>query len=224
MSKQLKSSVAAKFVTAACMLVVPTMAFAALSELDVQDILVNLQVIINPTLKMLLAVSFVLGVWFIIKGLMLLKSFALPINQATKPGELSGTLLYILVGTVLVYIPTSTDVLSNTLFGDNLSSIFSTPGQPNIYSMGQASDQVMGYASVALESQWATLINTVVYYMQFIGFIAFLRGWIIISHAGQPGAQPEALSKGIIHVIGGILAINFLPLVKAISNTIGGTA
>lgn len=223
MWKQVKLSTASKFFAGTCILISPTIAFAALSELDIQDILVNLQVIINPAIRMLLAVSLILGIIFIIKGLMLLKAFALPINQSTKPGELSGPILYLLVGTVLIYIPTSTDVLSSTLFGSNLPSIFSSPGQPNIYNMQEASKE-LGYVSVALESQWATLINTVVYYMQFIGFIAFLRGWIIISHAGQQGAQPEALTKGIIHVVGGILAINFLPLVKAISNTIGGTA
>ena len=58
--------------------------------------------------------------------------------------------------------------------------------------------------------------------MQFIGFLAFLRGWFIIAHSGQPGVQPGSISKGIIHIVGGILAINFLPLVNAIHNTIVG--
>lgn len=210
----------------ACLIAIfcmPTAAHAELTALDVQDILVNLQKILDPALILLLTISFIIGIFFILKGLLLLKAFAMPLTQASRPGELSGPLIYLLVGTVMIYIPTSTDVITSTLFG-SAPSMFDAGGGASVYRMGQASDQIMGYASVALESQWATLINTVVYYMQFIGFLAFMRGWIIISHAAQHHGQEGSLSKGLIHIVGGILAINFLPLIKAISNTIGGTA
>jgi intracellular multiplication protein IcmC len=214
-----------KLLAALNILIIPSSAFAAITALDVQDILGNLQKILNPTLGMLMGVSFILGVIFILRGLLQLKSFSLPMNQATRPGELSGPLISILVGTVMIYIPTSTDVLSTTLFG-SVPSMFPSGGGsfvPNIENLGRASDQVMGYAPQALESQWATLIDTVVYYMQFIGFLAFMRGWVIIAHAGQHHGQPGTISKGLIHIVGGILAINFLPLVNAVTNTISGT-
>lgn len=199
----------------------PSVAFADISELNIQDILQNLQTILNPLLRMLLAFSFIAGVWFIIKALLKFKSFAHATNQMTQPGDFSGPVMYMFVGTVLIYIPTSTNVLSATLFG-NVPSLFGGGGSPNINNLGKASTQIMGYASVSLESQWATLIDTVVYYMQFIGFLAFLRGWIIMSHATQHQGQQDSFVKGIVHIVGGILAINFLPLVNAVSNTISG--
>ena len=216
-----------RFLIKLSLLLAPTAAFA-IGPQDVQDILVNLSSILNPAMAMLLGISFVSGIVMILRGLLMLKSFSMPLTQASKPGEISGPLVYIFVGTVLIYIPTSTDVLSATLFGTGLPSIFpgshgSTSFTPNLQNMGKASTQIMGYASISVESQWATLIDTVVYYMQFIGFLAFLRGWFIVAQSGQPGVQPGSISKGIVHIVGGILAINFLPLVNAISNTIRGT-
>lgn len=201
------------------LLLLPVIAHAAIEQ-DVQDILENLKKVLNPTLKLLLAISFVIGVVFILRGLMTLRQFSMPLTQATRPGELSGPLVYIFVGAVMVYIPTSTDVLSQTVFGGTQKSIFGAQG---LGGMGKASDELMGYGvSQSVEDQWATLVDTVAYYVQFIGFLAFLRGWMLIAHAGQPGVQPGTISRGMVHIIGGILAINFLPLVKVIHNTIVG--
>jgi hypothetical protein len=205
-------------------LLLPAIAQAAFIEKDLQDIMENLKKVINPAMMLLLTISFLMGIIFMLKGLLLLKAFSQPLTQATRPGEIAGPLVYLFVGAVLIYIPSSTDVLSNTLFGSNYRSIFSGDSQGvssvNLESMGRASDQVLGYAPVSVEGQWATMVDTIVLYMQFIGFLAFLRGWLMIAHSGQPGVQPGSISKGIIHIIGGILAINFLPLVNAVRNTL----
>lgn len=202
------------------LLFLPLSAHAGLSELDVQDMLENAADVLNPAMGMLLAFSFVMGVFFIVKGLMMLRSFSIPLTQATKPGELSGPLVYIFVGAVLLYIPTSTDVLTQTLFGKE-TGIFE--GSGGLEQMGSASDQLMGYGvSTSVESHWATMIDTIVLYMQFIGFLAFMRGWLLIAHAGQPGVQPGTISRGMVHIVGGILAINFLPLANIVINTLIG--
>lgn len=203
-------------------LLAPSVAFAAsFSEYDLQEIMQNLRKILHPTMVLLMIISYVSGIVFMLRGLLMLKSFSMPLTQATKPGEIAGPLVYIFVGTVLIYIPNATNILSNTLFGDGVNHIFSG-STVDLTAMGKASDKIMGYAPVSLEGQWATMIDTIVLYMQFIGFLAFLRGWFMIAHAGQPGVQPGSISKGIIHIVGGILAINFLPLVNAIHNTIVG--
>lgn len=203
------------------LLIQPTIACAAISITDIQDILVNTQSILNPGLALMLAISFVVGIYLVLKGLLKLKAFAMPQSQMSQPGEFSGPILHILIGTVLIYVPTSTDVLTNTLFGNNLPSMFGGSGDANIYNLGRAST-ALSYitGSGSLGNQWSTLVDTVVYYMQFIGFLAFLRGWLILSHSGR-GQQSE-VGKGIIHIVGGILAINFLPLVDAVVNTVKG--
>ncbi len=208
----------------ACIVLLPTPAFAAITDQDVQQILTNLQSILNPAMSMLLAISFVMGVLFILKALLALKAFAMPQTQMSRPGELSGPLILMFVGTILIYVPTSTNILSNTLFGSGNSIFDSSSGAANLQGMGSASQQLMDYAQVTVESQWATMIDTIVLYMEFIGFLAFLRGWVIIAHIGQHSGQPGTLSKGLVHIIGGILAINFLPLVNVLMNTIQGSS
>lgn len=209
-------------------ILLPAVANAAFVEKDLQDIMENLKKILTPAMLLLLSLSFVIGLVFLLKGLLLLKAFAQPLTQATRPGEIAGPMVYMFVGAVMIYIPTSTDILTNTLFGAGGKSIFSgggggqSFGTVNLANMGKASDQILGYAPVSVEGQWATMVDTIVLYMQFIGFLAFMRGWLMIAHSGQPGVQPGSISKGIIHIVGGILAINFLPLVNAVRNTING--
>jgi intracellular multiplication protein IcmC len=211
-----------KRIIAISIMLSPSVACAAFVEHDLQDIMSRLQAVLNPFMNLLLVVSYISGLVFILRGLLMLKTFAMPITQASKPGEIAGPLIFLLVGTALIYIPSSTDVLTSTLFGSSTKSIFGGSAFADLYASGKASDQIMGYAPVSVEGQWAAMIDTIVLFMEFIGFIAFMRGWFIIAHAGQPGGQPGSISKGIIHIIGGILAINFLPLVKILSNTING--
>ena len=60
------------------------------------------------------------------------------------------------------------------------------------------------YTSALLNAALAPMIGTI----QVIGLIAFLRGWLLITKSTGEQPQPGAVSKGFIHVIGGVLAIN----------------
>lgn len=205
------------------LLLLPSVAHAALTELDVQDMLENAADLLNPLMGMLLAISFIMGVVMLLRGLMMLRAFSMPLTQATRPGEIAGPLVYMFVGAVLIYIPTTSDILTTTIFGAGSDSIFTSQGAAKLEQMGKASDQLLQYSGGgSVESHWATMLDTIVLYMQFIGFLAFMRGWLLIAHAGQPGVQPGTISKGMVHIVGGILAINFLPLVNALVNTITG--
>lgn len=204
-----------------CFLFLPMPVFAA----DLQDILENVRAVVHPLMGLVIIISYVAGIGMIFKGLGMLKAFGMPLTQASRPGEVAGPLVYICVGAILIYVPTATDIVSSTIFqgAPGFASIFGSGNQLNLQSMGKASDKLLGYAPVSVEGQWADMIDTIVLYVQFIGFIAFIRGWFIIAHSGQPGTQPGSISKGIVHIIGGILAVNFIPLVHIIHNTIFGT-
>lgn len=198
------------------LLLLPSTAFALT---DLQNILENLRSVLGPLMVLLLMVSYTAGIGMIFRALGLLKSFG---GAQSRPGEMIGPLVYLIVGSVLVYLPSSTDVITKTIFGTDAGSVVES-GSINLAALGKASDKVLGYAPVAIEGQWANMIDTIILYVQFIGFLAFIRGWFIVSHAGQPGAQPGSISKGITHIIGGILAVNFLPMVEVLHNTIFGS-
>lgn len=189
---------------------------------DLQTILENLRSVLDPLMTLLLIISYTAGLGMMFRGLGLLRQFGMPLTQATRPGEIAGPIVYLIVGAVLVYLPTTTNVITRTIFGSDATSLVSA-GAINLSALGKASDKILGYAPVAIEGQWANLVDTIILYVQFIGFLAFIRGWFIIAQAGQPSTQPGSVSKGVTHIIGGILAVNFLPMMDILHNTVFGS-
>ncbi len=199
-----------------------TLSSPAHAVLDLQDMLQNLRSVLGPLITLLLIISYTAGIFMMFRGLSLLKSFGTA--SQNRPGEFIGPIVYIIVGTVLVYLPSATDVLTSTIFGAGTTPSVVDGGTINLNAQGSASAQLLSYAPVAIEGQWADLVDTIILYVQFIGFLAFIRGWFIVSHAGQPGAQPGSIPKGVTHIIGGLVAVNFLPIAEVLNNTVFGTS
>jgi hypothetical protein len=63
-------------------------------------------------------------------------------------------------------------------------------------------------------------VQAVLAFIQIIGAIAFLRGWMILKGAVE-GSSQDTIPKGITHIIGGVLAINIDRTLKIIDNTFG---
>lgn len=190
---------------------------------DMPTILRNLRRIINPLTVLMLVVSFVCGVFFILKALIMFRKFGTTAQMGAQGGEVGGPILYLIVGAILLYLPTSTNILMNSLFGST-QSIFGGGGI-NYQQLGTG-QTLLGYTgSSTLERQWADLANTLVLFIQLLGFLSFLRGWLIISKLGKPGGGGEqgGFAKGLTHLIGGIVAINFVGVMQIIKNTIFGS-
>ena len=187
---------------------------------DISSILQNLQKIVGPITVVLLSISYVAGIVLIFRGLGLLKAFGMPLTQATRPGEIAGPLVYLIVGAALIYMPSTVEVTSHTFFGRGSKSVV-IGGKIQLSALGNAATKILSYApELGIEKYWQDFVNTIILYVQLIGLLAFIRGWFIIAHSGQPGVQPGSISKGIIHIIGGIIAINFLPVFEILRNTI----
>ncbi|MBT6208268.1 MAG: hypothetical protein HOI53_09600 [Francisellaceae bacterium] len=202
------------------LLVIPEIAMAA----DVHTILNNLrQQIIVPFTKFLFVMCYVAGIYFIWRGIGILRQFGMPLTQASKPGEIAGPIVFLFVGALLLYLPSTTDAVSQTIFGDDQAGVFNSVGsgapRVNYAAAGLASEALFGYLPQGIEAKWSDLINTLVLFIEFIGFIAFIRGLFMISKAGNPGVQPGSITKGITHLVGGIIAINFIPAVEILHNS-----
>lgn len=187
---------------------------------DIQTILNNVSRIIVPLTTMVLIISYMSGVWMMINALTKLKKFGNMSMQA-QPGELGGPLIKLAVGAVLIYLPSSTDALTASLFGAS-DSIFGSSGGVNYRNVGYGSE-ILGYLPAdSFGQQWAAMANTLVLYIQFVGFLSFVKGWFILSKsAGQSGQQGSA-GKSFTHILGGIMAINFISMARIINNTIFG--
>ncbi len=191
---------------------------------DMQTILTNVSNIIMPLTNMLLAISFASGVYMIFNALTQMKKFGNMSMQA-QPGELGGPLMKLIVGTVLIYLPTATDAMTNSFFGDGGgASLFGWGGSTNYQNLGSGATLLnYGGGSDSFGQQWASLANTLVMYIQFLGLLSMLKGWFILSKSAGQGAQPGSVGKGVTHIIGGIVAMNFVGVIGILNNTIFGT-
>ena len=116
---------------------------------------------------------------------------------------LLGPAVQLFVGVALVYSPTLFETLNETLW--------QTPNFQNVLSWQLNSPN----------SQYLDIIKPIVGIIQLVGAIAFLRGWIILSKSSNQGAQPGSISKGVIHIIGGILALNITRVISIVMATFG---
>jgi intracellular multiplication protein IcmC len=62
-----------------------------------------------------------------------------------------------------------------------------------------------------------------VLFIQIIGLVAFIRGWMMIAKsASQGGHQQGGFGKGMMHIFGGVMAINIVSTLNVINQTLFG--
>lgn len=178
---------------------------------DLGTALENLTYAFEQLKTLVAAISYVMGLYFIFRGIGMYKIFATQSFASANKGEVAGPLVFLVVGAVLMYFPSTLDTSMQTLFG---------------YSTGQmpAAEEMIGYSDLADSAgNWAAISGVLIKYMKLIGFIAFLRGWTILSKMGHSGAQPGSVGKGIVHIVAGILLINIVDTVNLLAETFGFT-
>jgi intracellular multiplication protein IcmC len=186
---------------------------------DIGTIMSNLKNVITPLTIMLLAISYAAGVYFIFSGLMMMKKMGNFATQQSQPGELSGPMVKILVGAALIYLPSSTDTITHSLFGGAGASLFGNGGVN--YNSLKSGSSLLGYmGGDSFNQQWVSIANTLVMYIQFLGLLSFVKGWFIISGTAGHSSQPGVVGKGLTHIVGGIVAMNFVTAVNVIYSTI----
>ena len=154
------------------------------------------------------AISFITGVALIFRGIAMYRIFANQTFGSAQRGEFAGPMVFIIVGAILVYYPSTIDISLQTIFG---------PGSSKVKDI----TEMIAYDKIASSQKWAAISGVLVKYMTLIGFIAFIRGWIILSKMGHSGSQPGSIAKGITHLVGGILLMNIVGTVNLIAATFG---
>ncbi|OGT38590.1 MAG: hypothetical protein A3F12_06865 [Gammaproteobacteria bacterium RIFCSPHIGHO2_12_FULL_38_14] len=163
-----------------------------------EDMLANFAKNIPNLMRMVTALAYVMGMGFILKGILALKEYGESRSMMSQGTSLKGPMIFLTVGTLLLYLPTSMQVGLSTFWTD-----------PNPYSYLQESDQ------------WSSFLNIVFLIVQFIGTIAFIRGLVIMTQLAGHGGQPGTFSRGLTHIIGGIFCINIYQFTQVIAATFG---
>lgn len=157
---------------------------------------------------LIIAITYIIGLALIVRGIMMYRIFANQTFGSAQRGEIAGPMVHLVVGALLLYIPSTLTTSLTTVFGT---------------SEVTSAQNLIGYATLSSTEKWKKLTDVVVQYMLLIGLIAFVRGWVILSKMGHSGSQPGSIGKGLIHVIGGILLINIVDTVNILGCTFGYT-
>ncbi len=130
--------------------------------------------------KMLLVLSYIIGLFLALRGVMMYRAFANQTYGSAQRGEIAGPMVFLIVGIMLIYLPSTMNASLQTIFGTS--------------EIGQLSS-LASYQSPDSSENWLNLQNIFVKYLKLVGRIAFLRGWIILSKMWHPGAQPGSIGK-----------------------------
>lgn len=187
------------------------MSAVAASSFSLSAALTNLSNSFDMLVHLVVAISYVTGVSLVVRGIMMYKVFATQTMASAHKGEFAGPLVFIIVGSVLIYFPSTLNTTLNTLFVGVDQNSLST------------ASQMIGYQSISNNEQWTRIADVVIKYVKLVGLIAFVRGWVILSKMGHAGSQPGSVAKGIIHVVGGILLVNIVDTFNILAKTLGYT-
>lgn len=174
-------------------------AFAAEGgSITAQEMLANIVSQVPQVMKMVTAIAYVLGFYFIIMGIIKLKHVGEMRTQMSYEHSIKGPIVFLVIGALLIYLPSSVEI--------GMSTFWSAPSP---------------YGYLERTDQWSELLNDCIVIIQLFGVIAFIRGLVILAQLSSHHGQPGVFAKGMTHIIGGILCINIYQFVQVIKITLG---
>lgn len=166
------------------------------------DIFRNLASSLGSVQSLLVGASYIIGLAFAFKAIYSLKVYGESRSMMASHTSFKEPIVYLMVAAIFIYFPDGVRMFMATTFGD--SSILSVSTTENKLFSGA----VGPYLTI---------------FMQTIGLIAFIHGWILVARAASQGQPPGGTGKGLMHVFGGILAMNIVRTLDVIHNTFYGT-
>ena len=141
-----------------------------------------------------------LGIVLMIRAVYYLKLYGELRTMTASQTSLRTPATYLIGGSVFLFLPAAISVFNKTIFN-----------QPSILGYNQISTGVNPVVMAAIGGL-----------VQLIGFVAFIRGWmILVANSQQSGGQQHSFGKAITHIIGGFLLINVYAFASVIWNTFG---
>ena len=155
----------------------------------------------NPILSLISIIAFITGLYMIARGLF--KASKYGFDPRTHAMHL--ILINMLFGALLLAIGSNMYTITYAVFG----GITTAPGS------------VIQWAALSSVSpQFANAVTACLQFVQIIGAIAFVRGWLILKKVAEGNGQ-TSLAQGLTHILGGVLAINIFIFLPIMDNTFG---
>jgi intracellular multiplication protein IcmC len=149
--------------------------------------------------RLIEAGTYLMGLAFAFISLSQLKKYGEARTMMSQQHDLKKPMISMLIAVALLFWP--------SLFHAMMISFY-----------GHASPLSYSDTGGTLYSEEFKLIGSII---QFIGFVAFIRGWILLARVGQQGGQQGALGKALMHIIGGLFAVNIFETWTLLKSTLG---
>lgn len=173
------------------------------------DILNNIANNLAPVERLITGGAYLIGCAFLFKAIYSLKIYGEARTMMSSHTSVKEPIVYLIVGALLIYFPTAISLVMTTSFGYGNVLEYAPVNGSN-----PALDTLFGSGS-AVGRPLSMLI-------QVIGLIAFVRGWVLVARSASQGQPPGGTGKGLMHVFGGILAINIVGTLTMINRTLYG--
>lgn len=173
------------------------------------DIVQNIAINLVPVQRLVTGLAYLLGLGFAFKALMTLRQYGESKTAMSSQSSLKEPLIYFLVAAIFIYFPTGMSIMLMTTFGSSNVLEYAP-----IQSSNNTLNDIFGSASSVAES--------LILIIRTIGVVAFVRGWLLVARAAGHGQQPGSTGKGLMHILGGILAVNIVSTLEIINNTLYG--
>lgn len=138
--------------------------------------------------RLITALAYLMGIAFIFRGVYQLKVYGDLRTMMSVQTNFKATMMVFFAGTALLYAPTA--------FNSMMLSTFATTDVKDPMSYVQAHD-----ISTLLASR------AVLLFVQLIGTISFIKGWVSLTHTSNPNGR-SSMGKAVTHIVAGLLAIN----------------
>lgn len=102
-------------------------------------------------------------------------------------------------------------------------AIFALTGSINVVgqtlSMGNGPGNILMPVETGGSAAMSAAMTGVLTFIRLIGYIAFIRGWLMLNSAGGTQAKDGIIGKGLTHLAGGVACINIGITAKILANT-----
>lgn len=164
--------------------------------------LFNIAAQVPEVLRVVVAVGYIAGIWFVVAGISKFKMCAQGTTMMSQHYAISGPLVYLFVGVALIYFAGFIRIGSTTVFGQGSAIAYQATAPGN--------------------GTFTSVFVPIVTIIRLMGYIAFMRGFFILARLGGQSAQQGTLGKGLVHIFGGILAINIEATYIVLMNSLTG--
>ena len=147
---------------------------------------------------LLFVVAYILGLAAYGSGLF--RMMRMSQDRLRGPGG-AGTVLCFALGTVMFSFPSWLESGGLTLFGSGERV------------------RTLSYGGVDAE-RYDALLAALFSCVQFVGVVAFLKGWFVL-RAAADGFGRSTMASGVWHIVGGLLGWHIVPVLAAVQQTIG---